>query len=276
MKNGKIMMNVDFHKVIDDCVKKSGIELWGFCPFSDSMPLKECRAKARLPEFSETVIVCAFPYMVKESGRRNLSYYACVKDYHIVVEEILEKLSLELKNKTGYQFEAFVDNSPIREVEVAVKSGIGVLGDNGLLITEKYGSYVFIGEIVTDLKLESEIFSRSCMHCGMCMKKCPTGALSNGKVNETLCISSISQKKGELSEVEKNLIKEGGLVWGCDTCQTVCPMNKNVKETYISDFINSAHHFLKSDEIDERIKESAYNWRGKKTIQRNVNLFNKQ
>lgn len=267
------MTNADFRKVIDACMKRHGVELYGFCPFNETLPLIECRAKARLPETCGTVIVCAFPYLVREKSSRNLSYYACVADYHYVVTKILSDIASELVLITGEEFEVFTDNSPIREVNAAVKSGIGVLGDNGLLITEKYGSYVFLGEIVTNIEIDCEIHGGSCLHCGMCIKKCPSSALENSSVNEAVCLSAVTQRKGELSQNEIMLIRQNGLVWGCDSCQTVCPMNRNVHETYISEFINSAHHFLLSDEVGERIKKSAYNWRGKKTILRNTALF---
>lgn len=267
------MKNADFLNAVDKCMKQNGIELYGFCPFVHLAPLIECRAKERLPEKSATVIVCAFPYLVKENDKRNLSYYACVKDYHKVVTSILANVSHTLSELTEGVFEPFSDNSPIHEVDAAVKAGIGVLGDNGLLITKKYGSYVFIGEIVTDIEIDAEIQNSSCLHCGMCSKKCPSKALCNGEVNEEICVSSISQKKGELNSDEKELIRKNGLVWGCDICQMVCPMNINAAETNIDEFKNTAHHFLKSEEVSERIKESAYNWRGKKTILRNLEIY---
>jgi len=267
-------MNADFLKVLSDCMKKHRIEVYGLCPFSETFPLIECRAKARLPEFPQTVIVCAFPYLVKENGKRNLSYYACVTDYHIVVMNILKGVSQELSQLTGGTFEPFSDNSPIREVSTAVKAGIGVLGDNGLLITEKYGSFVFIGEIVTDIKTDiAQSECKSCVHCGMCRKNCPAQALADGFVNESVCLSALTQKKGELSVEETELIRKNKLAWGCDTCQTVCPMNRNRSETYINEFKDSAHHYLEKSEISDRIKNSAYNWRGKKTITRNIEIF---
>lgn len=268
------MTNVDFHNVIDNCIKENGIEIYGFCPFGETLPLIECKAKARLPESSETVIVCAFPYLVRNGEKRNLSYYACVTDYHAVVMNMLKNTAESLSRLTGHIFEPFADNSPIREVNTAVKAGIGVLGDNGLLITEKYGSFVFIGEIVTDIRIEIDtLHNNTCLHCGMCSRKCPATAVKNGIVNESICLSAITQKKGILSDDEIRLIRENGLVWGCDTCQTVCPMNRNAKETYITEFTNSAHHYLEKSEINERIKTSAYNWRGKKTITRNIEIF---
>ena len=97
----------------------------------------------------------SFPYAVKDLPKRNISRYAIVADYHIVAMEMLNSISEQLMLEfPGFQFEPFVDNSPIREVHAAVLAGIGVLGKNALLIHPQYGSYVFIGEIVTDLALE--------------------------------------------------------------------------------------------------------------------------
>jgi epoxyqueuosine reductase QueG len=255
-------------------MKRHDIEIYGFCPFIEALPLIECRAKARLPEFSETVIVCAFPYLIKDKGKRNLSYYASVTDYHTVVMNKLKSMAKELSQLAGGIFEPFADSSPIREVSTAVKAGIGVLGDNNLLITEKYGSFVFIGEIVTDIRIQTDtIHNNTCLHCGMCSKRCPAKAVKNGIVNETICLSAITQKKGILSDDEIKLIRENKIAWGCDICQTVCPMNKNAHETYISEFINSAHHYLEKSEISARIKTSAFNWRGKKTITRNIEIL---
>ena len=113
-------------------------------------------------------------------------------------------------------FSAFVDNSPIPEVKTAALAGLGVVGENGLLITEEFGSWVFIGEIVTDLFIECEEREiKSCIKCGKCKKVCPAK-------NE--CLSAVSQKKGELSSEEERLLKENNIVWGCDICQEVCPL----------------------------------------------------
>jgi epoxyqueuosine reductase QueG len=232
------------------------------------LPIIPCRASSRLPKNAKAVISCAFPYYIKESGKRNLSYYACVCDYHTVVGNILNNACEKLRGETGENFASFTDNSPIPEVKAAVLSGIGVKGDNGLLITNKYGSYVFLGEIVTDLDLETSSFSGECSHCGRCRTECPT---RNGFYDKNSCLSSITQKKGVLSQEEDVMIKKSRIIWGCDICQLCCPMNKKISETNIESFRLSYNSYADKDNILSA-EDRAYLWRGKEVILRNLEI----
>lgn len=271
MKSGKIMTNAGFLKSV---LTKGGTALFGLCSFERALPLLECRAKSRIPAGAKTVITCAFPYLVKERGERNLCYYASVPDYHRILGETLEAMCEKLREHYGGEFVPFIDNSPFREVKVAAMSGIGVIGDNRLLITKEYGSYVFLGEIVTDLEfVPTEKNAEGCLHCGACKRECRSGCLALSLFEKGKCLSDITQKKGELSSDEEELIKKGGLIWGCDSCQTCCPMNKNAKETEISEFKNNAKHFVSIEEIPEFIENSACAWRGEKVLRRNAELF---
>ncbi len=248
--------------------------LWGICLFEKlSTNLIECRAKSRLPENPVTVIVACFPYLLDDSEyeNRNISKYAVVTDYHKVALARLEKAAETLRRVyPDNHFSAFADNSPIPEVRAACAAGLGVRGINTLLITEKYGSYVFIGEIVTDLKIETKDNEyKNCIGCKKCISSCPSKAISDSAFNEKACLSAITQKKGELSDEEKKLLKECGCVWGCDICQDVCPMNKNAAKTEIKEFLSSpAARVLPGCELDGR----AYEWRGRKVIERNINI----
>ena len=129
------------------------------------------------PEKSKTVIVACFPYLLDDSvyKYRNISKYAVVTDYHKVAVERLTKAADMLREVyCENEFEVFADNSPIPEVRAACAAGLGVCGLNTLLITEKYGSYVFIGEIVTDLEIGAVAAEhKSCIGCGKCEKHCP-------------------------------------------------------------------------------------------------------
>jgi len=248
--------------------------LWGIAPF-DSIKdrLIECRAKSRLPENSKSVIVACFPYLLSEENyqKSNVSKYATVTDYHSVALSRLNSAITKLKEiYPENEFSAFADNSPIPEVKAACNAGLGVRGMNSLLITKNYGSYVFIGEIVTDLEILSEVHEESaCIGCKKCISACPSGALCENGFNKSFCLSEITQKKGELSEEEKNLMKECGCVWGCDICQNICPMNKNAAETEIEEFISSPIAFVDSGcELGGR----AYEWRGRKVIERNISI----
>ncbi len=251
-----------------------GITECGFARFSDVLPLLECRAKARLPEQSETVIVCLFPYYVDCCPKRNLSRYAIVEDYHLVAMELLNRVCGELRAlfpRTA--FEAFADNSPVREVTAAVRAGLGVRGKNHLLIHPKYGSYVFIGEIVTDLRLESSAEEGHCIGCGKCIEACPGGAITETGIAQERCLSCLTQKKGSLSETDAALIKQGGLLWGCDRCQEVCPYNRKLLETPIAAFREGVIPWLDYDRIDELVKTRAFGFRGSGVLKRNYEIL---
>lgn len=249
--------------------------LWGVCPF-DSIKegLIDCRAKSRLPQNAKSVIVACFPYLLSEEKyeNSNVSKYAAVTDYHTVAMSRLNATVTKLKELyPENEFSAFADNSPIPEVNAACISGLGVRGLNTLLITKKYGSYVFIGEIVTDLEItQVKSEEKTCIGCQKCIDACPSGALKKNGFDKTNCLSEITQKKGELSEDEKNLMRECGCVWGCDICQDICPMNKNAAVTTIEEFLLSPLAYVESGcELDGR----AYEWRGKKVIERNISIL---
>ncbi len=248
--------------------------LWGICPFESIKEcLIECRAKSRLPGNAKSVIVACFPYLLKKSeyAKQNVSKYAVVADYHEVALSRLEKAISALKEiYPENEFSAFADNSPIPEVSAACLAGLGVRGKNSLLITEKYGSYVFIGEIVTDLELDSEKNTENeCIKCGKCIKMCPSSAITENGFDRKNCLSEITQKKGELSEKEIRLMKECGCVWGCDICQDVCPMNKNAAVTEIEEFLSSPVSYVTEN---CPLEGRAYEWRGRKVIERNISI----
>lgn len=227
--------------------------------------LLPCRAAARLPKTPKSIIMVAFPYKVRESAPENISRYAAVKDYHIVCKQLLDSAAEKLRAAyPSNTFEVFIDNSPIPEVAAAVHAGLGVLGKNGLLIHKKHGSYVFLGEIVTDLELTPDKGGEKCPQCGRCAAVCPTGLCKD------TCLSSVTQRKGELSDCEIAKIKMSGCVWGCDICQENCRENKNAQITYIDEFIESYRNAYVSG---EDTKGRAYMWRTVKVIERNNDII---
>ena len=246
---------------ITDILKADGIKNVGLCACESVIEhLLECRAKARLPQNAKTIIICAFPYKVEDDAPKFLSRYASVIDYHVVVGNILENACQSLKKTySENNFEWFCDNSPIPEVHTAATAGLGVKGDNGLLITKEYGSFVFLGEIVTDLELNCDKLYAECNHCGNCQKECSV------KLNKSECLSNLSQKK-KLADEELIKLKENKILWGCDACQNACPLNKNAKRTDISEFIDS---YRNEYVIGEDTTNRAYVWRGENVIKRN-------
>ncbi len=246
----------------------------GVCRFSDLNGIIECRAKSRLPKTPKSVIVYLFPYYLGDDFYKeaNVSKYAVSEDYHRIVGDYLCKISEKLK--AGFpenEFSFFCDNSPVKEVDAAFLCGLGVKGRNSLLINKDYGSYVFIGEIVTDLEFTEYSLSedRDCLNCGKCESACLGNALKKSRVDKEKCFSHISQKKGNLTEWETELFRKSDSIWGCDVCQTVCPMNVNIKPTPIKEFYETAKPCY---DIGESIENRAFSWRGKGVIERNFKI----
>lgn len=251
---------------------------FGICSFEQILPCLKCRAKQRIPQDAASVLVCLFPYYTGEHKERNISRYAMVTDYHMIAGEYLKRFCEALQEVFPQnQFESFTDNSPIREVSAAFHAGLGRRGKNGLILHPKYGSYVFIGEVVTDLVLQPDqpLNPGECIGCGKCQKVCPQGALrSDGSVCLERCRSHITQKKGELTDWEIGQIQDGGLIWGCDICNDACPMNQEAKVlTPVPEFLESAVAVLDAQIAERLLKTRAYNYRGKKTILRNIQLL---
>lgn len=266
------------HDTASRILTELGILEHGFARFEAVLPLLECRAKSRLPQDAKSVILCLFPYGLKEPEKRNISRYAMVEDYHIVVTEALKNACSVLSSAyPERQFVPFVDNSPIREVSAAVIAGLGVRGKNGLLLHRRYGSFVFIGEIVTDLFLDTEEQKADCIDCGKCITACPAQAIGQEGVDRNKCISHITQKKGELTREEIQLIQKGKLLWGCDRCQEVCPYNRKIAETPIAAFKENVEPYVSYEQIEELVKTRAFGFRGSNVIKRNYEiLYGKQ
>lgn len=255
-------------------LRASGLYDFGVCAYPDvSDKLLDCMAKGRLPKGAQSVIAVLFPYKVPmEHG--NLSRYAAVPDYHEIAGHMLTTAVSALEKAFGdYEFVWFIDNSPIPEVYTAARCGLGVVGDNRLLINKRYGSYCFIGSIVTTLQIPptgGEVMT--CRHCGRCISSCPGGALSAGGFERKKCLSDITQRKGELSTDEMALIRRGGLAWGCDVCQEVCPMNVDAQYTYIEPFLARANPSVSINDL-ANANDRAYLYRGRGVVERNIRVL---
>ncbi len=246
-------------------------EVIPFSAIADKLNDYKCREQ--LPDGAQSVIMILFPYYLGEEyyKNRNISMYAVPENYHSVISEMLGDACLELKKSFPCEeFVPFVDHSPLPEKYAAALAGLGVIGKNRLLINRDYGSYCFIGDIVTTAAFETRISPvGSCEGCGRCVKTCPSGALDNDSFNRDICVSSITQKKGSLSEEEKILVKKVGSVWCCDLCQSCCVMNKNIKLSPIKRFNETAKpRYDKGCDISDR----AYSWRGEAVLLRNFDI----
>lgn len=269
-------------KAVCDIFSAEGIEF--FAP----VPMKYCRVTREDLilrggiEKPETAIVFLIPYFTgAEEG--NISLYARSLDYHLFCAELFPRICEKLSSVFGGRFIGFADKSPIDEIDAAARGGLGVIGDNHMLINEKYGSFVFIGEVITDVAPEAlscdadgAFEPKSCPHCGECGKVCPKAA--HGE-----CLSAVTQKKGELSAEEISYIGEYGSAWGCDICQTVCPLVKKAVSSgnvtpigfFYRDRINDISSGTLSRMSDEDFKKRAFSWRGRGTVLRNLEILKK-
>ena len=231
-----------------------------------------------LMEDGETIISMAFPYYYEDGKDEcKFSLYTRGLDYHKVVGSYLKKIC-EFIESMGGKAQSFVDSNPLPERYIAVKSGIGFIGKNNTLITEKYGSYVFLGEIITNLKLEGDKPKNyGCIGCNLCMEKCPTNVIigDNKGFNSSYCISYLTQKK-HLNQFELPMIK--GKIFGCDTCQKVCPHNRDIETSRIKEFIPIEYmnevDLVKLIKLDNKTFKEKYinhscGWRGKNLLIRN-------
>ena len=261
--------------------------------FFSLIPLKRCKIlKSYLLEkngFNENdnVIVFLIPYR-SEITPVNLTVYASVLDYHGYVDMLKAELTEYVKENypTG-RFCVFADHSPIDEVHAACISGLGFIGDNGLLINEKYSSFVFLAECVTDLspaelgiEYAPDISVKECLHCGACAKKCPCGCIGDNANSKSECLSAITQKKKDLNDGEIKLMLENGSIWGCDICQNACPYTKNSSFTPIEYFKTDVITVLDRGVLDglddNEFHLRPFAWRGRDVIARNVDIYEKR
>ncbi len=235
-------------------------------------------------ENAKSIIVCAFPYSINQEMESNISKYCYGLDYHLVIKEKLNDICEEIKSKdNNFEYKIFADNGPLVDRHLAYLSGIGYFGINNNIITDKYGSYVFIGYIVNNYDLKPDIpTNKTCVKCNKCVKYCPGNALEgNYKMNPTKCVSYLTQKKEELTQEERNKIRDNKSIFGCDVCQDVCPHNKTALETNIKEFKENLITILDEEEINNisnkefkrRYKERAFSWRGKNIIKRNIDIL---
>lgn len=249
-----------------------------------ALPLSECRIQK--PYLLEregltdgSVLLVAIPYYTPacREPQRNLSAYAVSYNYHDYFEELFEELLATLRKQfPEHRFAYFSDHSPIAEVEAAAKAGLGVIGKNHLLLTPRYSSYIFLGELFTDAVLPYQVGTiESCENCGACLRACPAEECGG-------CLSALTQKKGALTEKEEADMLRYGSVWGCDRCQEVCPHTKKALEsgsiyTPIAFFSRNPIAHLTLAQLnamdDAEFSARAYSWRGRAVIERNLKLF---
>lgn len=195
-----------------------------------------------LLEGARTVISLAFPYLpprLRDESLPHVARFAYGRDYHKVIPRLLRPVCRAIAEKYGATTRICVDSAPIMERYWALRAGVGRRGRNGTVIVDGYGSYIFLAEILTSLPLEpDEPTCELCADCGLCLRKCPAGALRpDGTVDAGRCLSYLSiESPKPLSERDRSLLKASRTLFGCDACQECCPHNRAVPCTSIEDF----------------------------------------
>lgn len=292
-------------ELIKNMAKKEGIDI---VAFTDASPLdvrevlNERRRRGKTTEFEEqdlekrinpkltmasakSIIVLGLSYNLgfkavenyKLSGDISMSSWGL--DYHLVLKKKIEALILEMQRKMEFEYKAFVDTGPLVDREIARRSGLGYYGKNCSIINKDYGSFIFLGHILTDILLDEDIpRDDDCGNCTLCLKACPTGALEGEyTLNPKKCISYLTQTKDkipfDLTE------KMGKSIYGCDICQRVCPKNKDVKLGATEEFIPLStggkidlERLLRisNREFKKEYGHMAGSWRGKNILKRNA------
>ncbi|MEN8698745.1 tRNA epoxyqueuosine(34) reductase QueG [Bacillus infantis] len=201
-------------------------------------------------------------------------------DYHTVLRDRLGKLEAYIRERLPEaKLKSMVDTGELVDRAVAERAGIGWSGKNCSIITPEFGSYVYLGEMITNLPLEpDEPIEDGCGSCNLCVDVCPTGALvGGGQLDSKRCIAFLTQTKGFLEEEFR--VKIGNRLYGCDTCQTVCPKNKG-KDFHFHEEMEPDPEIAKpllkpllhmsNREFKEKFGHVSGSWRGKKPIQRNA------
>ena len=182
-----------------------------------------------------------------------------------------------MNERLGYTFYGFCDHSPINEKLAAAKCGLGVIGRNSLFIDEVYGSFVFLGSILTNSINNTNVSKiKNCLNCGKCATACPNNAINEHGIDRTKCLSAISQKKNKTDD-EKELLKTNNIVWGCDICQNVCPHNIYAKISPIPYFETTRIAFIDKyfieDVSDEEFNKYAFSYKGRKIVLDNIDFI---
>lgn len=275
----KAEMNIELTKRLELQAKLDFIS-----PYQKRSIKEKTDPKLLMPEAKTIIaIALAYPHTCLELDQLSpaTAYFSSCSwglDYHFVLREKLEQLANFIrKDRPHLKYKIAVDTSPLCDRTIAYQAGLGFFGKNNLLINPQYGSYIFLGSLITNLDLPvDKPIADECLNCNLCIMACPTGALNEtGILNAKRCLSYLTQKKGVLTKEEQALMTN--CIYGCDLCQRVCPYNKNNSDWH-QEFQPSGVEFvsikeyssLSSKKFKEKYGHLAGSWVGAQTINRNL------
>lgn len=234
----------------------------------------------------KTIIVIIFPYTHQDDYLSNKTHITSRSswgiDYHEVIKECLGQVTEYIRNEYQGNSLILVDNHNLHDRHLAYLAGHGNYGKNTLLINKQYGSFFFIGSILTNIELEDEgyhqpIYEDLCMDCTRCLRACPTDAISEERfINSKRCLSYITQSKDIIEDEFIGKLKK--FSFGCDFCQLACPYNKDIetdpfyrfKPTGAEQITVEKIYQLSNKEFKNQYGHLAGAFRGKNVILRNA------
>ena len=202
------------------------------------------------------------------------------EDYHDVLRRKGEALMERFREYYPCEWKVYVDTGKLSDRACAYCAGLGFYGKNGFIISPEYGSFIFLGHILTDIALERKVVpvESMCGECDRCIRICPRGALGRQRwVDYENCVSYLSQKGRSYEETD--------YIYGCDLCQDVCPFNEKAPKDLHEEFsfpkelkYPDPKELINMDEDEFRrlYGKSALAWRGASTIKKNARGYLKR
>ena len=247
----------------------------------------EERIKPKLSLASAKTIISiavAYPHKLKQQPQKTaykrgkFTPNSWGLDYHYVLQEKLDRLAKGIEELTAdFEYKGMVDTGALVDTAVAQRAGIGFIGKNGLVISKEFGSYMFLGELITNLDIEpDQPVDYGCGDCNRCVTACPTSCLiGDGSMNAKRCLSFQTQDKGVMDLEFRKKIKT--VIYGCDICQICCPYNKGLDNPLTTEIDPELSHpellpflELSNGQFKEKFGHVAGSWRGKNILQRNA------
>lgn len=231
----------------------------------------------------ESVVALAYPLPVTSKPQEEegvIARSAVGEDYHCIVKKRCEDLITSMEN-AGWRYERpriQVDTGSLNERAFALRAGLGWMGRNQQLIIPQMGSFVSLALILLDQKLvPDEPVVNQCGVCQKCVEACPAQIIGKAEFAANQCLSYLTQSKEVLSEEQVAQLNKR--LFGCDSCQEVCPYNQTwllKEESAIAKVPRGADLWgvleLTKSEFNQRFKFTAAGWRGKGILQRNAYL----